>query len=484
MNPIRHDKNELSGYFPLWKLIPDGLILVDAKGRLCAANPSMARLLGYSRASLHQQLFFQFNPQFSLFAWQALWTQLDEGHSYLRQTTRLIKKDGSLFSVQLSCQLVQVQHRTFCCCLVQEQDSEISMPSNPNRQQPEHERNNESTAQVNRRREFPLQTTSLSPAPRVNPHLSFQHIVSQSKKYKTIMRQVAQVATTNSTVLIQGETGTGKELLARAVHRLSERAGKTLITVNCAALPESLIESELFGHEKGAFTGAHKTRMGRFELAHKGTIFLDEVGELSLEVQAKLLRILQEGEFERLGGMKTQKVDVRVIAATNRNLRELTEEGAFRRDLYYRLNVFPIQNIPLRERKEDILPLIHHFLQKYGGSQKNPIKEISAEALESLMAYEFPGNIRELENLVERAIILSQGDSLNLEAILPDLWQDESAKTRFQSLEEMQKQHILAALARSNWKVTGRSSAAELLQINGKTLVSKMRKFGISRYKS
>lgn len=469
MNPIRHDKNDLSGHFPLWKLIPDGLILVDAKGRLCAANPSMARLLGYSKANLYQQLFFQLNPQFSLFAWQALWTQLAAGHSYSGEAARLIKKDGSLISVRLSCHLVEVQQRTFCCCLVQKQESKASLPQIENQE---------------RKR---LRKLEKEPPPKVvthqwtNTHSNFQHIVSKSKKYKTVMRQVAQVATTNSTVLIQGETGTGKELLARAVHGLSDRAGQALITVNCAALPESLIESELFGHEKGAFTGAHKTRIGRFELAHRGTIFLDEIGELSLEVQAKLLRVLQEGEFERLGGIKTHQVDVRVIAATNRNLSALTEKGEFRRDLYYRLNVFPIQNIPLRERKEDILPLIHHFLRKYGGSRKEPITEISTEALESLMAYEFPGNIRELENLVERAMILSHGNILNLEAILPDLWQEESARTRFQSLEEMQRQHILAALARSNWKVTGRASAAELLQINGKTLVSKMRKYGIRR---
>lgn len=480
MNPIRHDKNDLSGHFPLWKLIPDGLILVDAKGRLCAANPSMARLLGYSKAGLYQQLFFQFTPGFSLFGWQALWAQLEADHSYLRQAAQLLKKDGSLISIKLSCQLVQVQQRTFCCCLVQEQESNAPIPQTKNQAQAEQE----NTTLPKLERESPSRVSIHSRAPVVNTHYNFQHIVSKSKKYKAIMRQIAQVAATHSTVLIQGETGTGKELLARAVHGLSQRASQALIIVNCAALPEHLIESELFGHEKGAFTGAHKTRIGRFELAHKGTIFLDEIGELSLEVQAKLLRILQEGEFERLGGTKPLQVDVRVIAATNRNLRALIKEGAFRKDLYYRINVFPIQNIPLRERKEDILPLIYHFLKKYRGLQKEPITEISAESLESLMSYEFPGNIRELENIVERALILSQGNTLNLEAILPDLWQEDSAKTHFQSLEEIQRQHILAALARSNWKVTGRASAAELLQINGKTLVSKMRKFGIHREKS
>lgn len=250
----------------------------------------------------------------------------------------------------------------------------------------------------------------------VSMHHNFQNIISKSKKYKKIMRMVGQVAATSSTVLITGETGTGKELLARAIHSLSERSEEAMVRVNCAALPQDLIESELFGHEKGAFTGAFQSRIGRFELADKGTIFLDEVGELSLEVQAKLLRVLQEGEFERVGSTKTQKVDVRVIAATNRDLEDLVEEGAFRMDLYYRLNIFPIHNIPLRERREDILPLVQHFVKLFNTKRRNKIQHLMPKDLEYLMAYEFPGNIRELQNIIERAMILSPGDTLNLKA--------------------------------------------------------------------
>jgi len=299
-----------------------------------------------------------------------------------------------------------------------------------------------------------------------------------------VLSQVAQVADTDATVLIMGETGTGKELLARAIHSFSEREEGPMIKVNCAALPENLIESELFGHEKGAFTGANQQRKGRFELAHQGTIFLDEIGELPLNLQSKLLRVLQEGEFERVGGTKTIKVDTRVIAATNRDLRSMAEKGEFREDLYYRLNVFPIKNLPLRERRDDIPVLVEHFTRKYNKKFGKTVEKASKADLKKLMNYDFPGNIRELENIVERAIILSPGKKLNLQSnLLTSVEEDSSVAPNddFPSFEEMQKNHILEALEKTKWRVTGPKGAARLLRLNDRTLMSKMRRLGINR---
>ena len=313
---------------------------------------------------------------------------------------------------------------------------------------------------------------------------NFNDIITQDKHYKRVLQQVEQVAHTDATVLLIGETGTGKELLARAIRKLSARSDSPMVKVNCAALPKDLIESELFGHEKGAFTGAHERKKGRFELADGGTLFLDEVGEMPLELQSKLLRVLQEGEFQRVGGTETLSVDVRVIAATNRNLMEMVEQGRFREDLYYRLNVFPIHNIPLRDRREDIPLLVRFFVKKYAEKAGKTIEHISQSGLDQLMQYEFPGNIRELENIVERAVILSSEDSLNLE----DSFNAEARRkggqkenTTFQSFEDMQRDYIIEALRRCNWRISGPKGAARLLQLNSRTLASKMRRLGIRR---
>lgn len=252
----------------------------------------------------------------------------------------------------------------------------------------------------------------------INLQQNSSGIISKSQKYRKVLKQVEQVADTNATVLIEGETGTGKELLANAIHKLSSRRNSPFVKVNCAAIPEHLAGSELFGHEKGAFTGAFQKKIGRFELADGGTLLLDEVGELPFHLQPKLLRVLQEGEFERLGGNKTIKVDVRLIAATNRNLKQMIEEGDFREDLYFRLSVFPIYNLPLRDRKDDIPLLVKFFIEKFNQKIGRQVKQVSGEDMKILMDYNFPGNIRELENIIERAIILSKGYELNLKPFL------------------------------------------------------------------
>jgi len=283
----------------------------------------------------------------------------------------------------------------------------------------------------------------------------------------------------NTTVLITGETGTGKELLARAIHKMSDRNEAPLIKVNCAALPESLIESELFGHEKGAFTGAISRKKGRFELADGGTLFLDEVGEMPLDLQAKLLRVLQEDEFERLGGTETIKVDVRLIAATNRNLEKMVAKGSFRADLYYRLNVFPIHNLALRKRRDDIPVLIEYFANKFAKRQGKKIKEINAVDLENLKSYDFPGNIRELENIVERAVVICNSETLNIP--FDERRQKTSKKEGFATFEDMQRKHIVAALKRTGGRITGPDGAGKLLGLNDRTLMSKMRKLDIHK---
>ncbi len=314
-------------------------------------------------------------------------------------------------------------------------------------------------------------------------------IITVSKKYMKVLGQIGQVAGTDATVLVTGETGTGKELLAQSIHNFSNRGTRRMVSVNCAALPENLIESELFGHERGAFTGAFAQKKGKFELADGGTIFLDEIGELPLDMQSKLLRALQEGEIQRIGSPDIIKVDVRVVAATNRDLERMIREGSFREDLFYRLNVFPIHNLPLRERPEDIPVLVKHFTKIYAQKMGRPVSQINQKDLEKLVAYDFPGNVRELINLVERAVITSRDSTLNLGASLRALRRTDrgdgklslSPNDRLVSFEEMQRQYIMEALRRTKGKVTGAGGAAELLDVNGRTLMSKMVKLGIDR---
>ena len=308
---------------------------------------------------------------------------------------------------------------------------------------------------------------------------SHKDIVGNSEAIMTVLKQIEQVAPTDSTVLIQGETGTGKELLAHGIHNLSARKSRLMIKVNCAALPPTLIESELFGREKGAFTGALSKQLGRFELADASTIFLDEIDALPLELQAKLLRVLESGEFERLGSPRTVKVNVRIISATNRDLARVVSEGRFREDLYYRLNVFQITIPPLRARRDDILPLVWSFVQEFSKRMGKRIESIPQKSVKAMQAYPWPGNVRELRNIIERAMIITTGPVLH--TAIPKI--AKSGADQSGTLEEAEKRHIIGVLDAAGWRVSGKDGAAEILGMNPKTLESKMQRLGIKKSK-
>jgi formate hydrogenlyase transcriptional activator len=315
----------------------------------------------------------------------------------------------------------------------------------------------------------------------IQTEYNFEEIVGDSRALKLLLKEIQTVAATDSTVLVLGETGSGKELVARALHNRSGRRERTFVKLNCAAIPTGLLESELFGHEKGAFTGAIATKIGRFELADRGTIFLDEVGEIPLELQVKLLRVLQEQEFERLGSTRTIHVNVRVIAATNRDLGRMVEEQEFRSDLYYRLKVFPITVPPLRDRPEDVPLLVRHFAQKFAQRMKKRIETIPSEAMKALQTYHWPGNVRELENFIERAVILTQGQDLLVSLTELKRTPGHSTKSGTTTLEQAEREHILKTLRETNWTIGGPAGAATKLGMKRTTLQSKMQKLGIAR---
>jgi formate hydrogenlyase transcriptional activator len=309
----------------------------------------------------------------------------------------------------------------------------------------------------------------------------FEQLIGNSPTLEAVLEKVERVASTDSTVLIQGETGTGKELIARAIHNISSRCGRSFVKLNCAAIPLDLLESELFGHERGAFTGAIAQRVGRFELADKGTLFLDEVGDIPAALQPKLLRVLQEQEFERLGSTRTHHVDVRLVAATNRDLTGMASRGEFRSDLYYRLNVFPVLLPPLRERREDIPALVKHFAEMFGRRMGKPIEQISDETMNALSSYAWPGNVRELQNLIERAVILSD------DGVLPNPLPTAATQSVIGSpaaattLKDSERNLILHTLESVGWVIGGRKGAASRLGLKRTTLIHKMKKLGISR---
>jgi len=321
----------------------------------------------------------------------------------------------------------------------------------------------------------------------LRPEVQFEGIIGRSQSLREVFAQLKIVAPTDSTVLLLGETGTGKELVARALHKRSSRRDRPFVRVNCAAIPSGLLESELFGHERGAFTGAIARKIGRFELANGGTIFLDEIGDIPLELQPKLLRVLQEQEFERLGSAQTLRVNVRIVAATSRNLLQMVADREFRGDLYYRLNVFPIRLPGLRERSEDIPLLVNHFVQTCVRRMQKTVDHVSMESVDELRRYSWPGNVRELQNLIERAVILSPGKLLRLplsELNQPDSFahvQGPGATSQGVTLKDAEREHIIQALAQTNWIIGGLKGAAARLGLKRTTLISKMQRLGISR---
>lgn len=314
---------------------------------------------------------------------------------------------------------------------------------------------------------------------RIDTVYGFKEIIGQSSAIRFVLNQVEKVASTDSTVLIVGDTGTGKELLANAIHRLSDRSQKTMVKINCASIPATLIENELFGREKGAYTGAYKQQIGRFEMADGSSLFLDEISELPLELQAKLLRILQEKKFERIGGTKTISVDVRIIAATNQNLLEAVQKGNFRQDLFYRLNVFPIRVPTLSQRREDIPLLVDAFVKEFGEAMAKRFTSVSSKSMNAMMRYSWPGNIRELRNVIERAMIMSSGRTLHIQLPKHDMVENK----RLLLLDDVIRNHITEILNITGWKVGGKNGAAKVMGLPPSTLQSKMKKLGITRNK-
>ena len=363
-----------------------------------------------------------------------------------------------------------------------ELDSTLRNYSTENQQPPEQARGPSLPSVLNDQRQKTLRLDES-----LRPEVQFEGIIGRSQSLREVFAQLKIVAPTDSTVLLLGETGTGKELVARALHNRSSRRDRPFVRVNCAAIPSGLLESELFGHERGAFTGAIARKIGRFELANGGTIFLDEIGDIPLELQPKLLRVLQEQEFERLGSTQTLRVNVRVVAATSRNLLQMVADREFRGDLYYRLNVFPIRLPALRERSEDIALLVRHFVQVYARRMQKTVDHVSMESVDELLRYSWPGNVRELQNFIERAVILSPGKLLRLplsELNQPDSFADvqgPGATSQGVTLKDAEREHIIQALAHTNWIIGGLKGAAARLGLKRTTLISKMQRLGISR---
>lgn len=447
---------------------PDMICWFNQKGEIIYFNDTILSKLSFKPKTLSRKKFFDLLPDWGKKEFTEVWEQL-ESEKHLINNLIVRTSRGKAIPADVLISIVTVHGEKMACCTIRDITLKKKRETALSKALEEVSELREKLEQEN----IYLRSQSAK--------YQFENIVTNSERYKKVLGLVKQVADTDATVLLLGETGTGKELLANALHHESQRADEAFIKVNCSALPKELIESELFGHEEGAFTGATQKKPGRFELADKGTIFLDEIGEIPLELQSKLLRVLQDGTFERVGGQQTIQTDVRVIAATNRNLEKMAAEGDFRKDLFYRINVFPIENIPLRERPEDIPPLVRHFTDKFSRKMGKEITQIPKKLIQTLSSYDFPGNIRELENIVERGVIITRGKSLNLDLSLLKDRQGSRDGQKFPSLEEVQKVHIVEALQRTNWRVSGRHGAARLLQMNDKTLFSRMRKLGIKR---
>jgi PAS domain S-box-containing protein len=473
-------------YRRLFESAQDGILILDAEtGQISDVNPFLVEMLGYSHEDLLGKKLWEIGPFKNIEASKAAFLEL-QSKGYVRyEDLPLQTKAGRLIAVEFVSNIYLVNHRKVIQCNIRDiTERKLIAEALQEAHNELGRRVEERTAELRtalseiKTLKDQLEAENVYFRQEIKMRHQFGHILGQSDGLKYVLYRVEQVAPTNTTVLVLGETGTGKELIAAAIHNLSPRKDRPLITVNCAALPANLIESELFGREKGAFTGADTRQVGRFEVANGSTLCLDEIGELPLEAQAKLLRAIQDNEFERLGSSRTIKVDARIVATTNRNLEEEVRKGRFRQDLYYRLNVFPITVPPLRQRQEDIPLLVQAFIERYARKLGKQITSIPKETMRALQDYPWPGNVRELESVLERAVILCPGPVLQLadklECFFPLSY---TAGT----LEETERSQILKILSETKWRIEGKGGAAAVLGIHPSTLRARMHKLGILR---
>jgi formate hydrogenlyase transcriptional activator len=474
-------------YRRLFETAQDGILILDADtGQISDVNPFLVEMLGYSHGDLLGKKLWEIGVLRDIEASKAAFTEL-QSKGYVRyKDLPLETKDGRQVAVEFVSNVYLVNHKKVIQCNIRnvterKRAAEALQKAHNDLERRVEERTLELRTALSEIKTLKdqLEVENIYFRQEIKKKHQFDHIIGQSDGLKYVLYRVEQVAPTNTTVLILGETGTGKELIAAAIHNMSPRTDRPLITVNCAALPANLMESELFGREKGAFTGADTRQVGRFEIAHGSTLCLDEIGELPLEVQAKLLRVIQHNEFERLGSSHTIKVDVRIVATTNRNLEEEVRKGRFRQDLYYRLNIFPITVPPLRQRKEDIPLLVQAFIEQYSRRLGKQITSIQKETMQALQDYPWPGNVRELESVIERAVILCPGPVLQLADELENLSLPLSSTVR--TLEEMERNQILKTLSETRWRIEGKDGAAAILGLPPSTLRARMHKLGLVR---
>jgi len=470
-------------YRQLYRATPAMLHTVDADGCIVTATEHWLQKMGYSREEVVGRSMMDFYSEADRKKFSAgILQEKISGGEFSNESRQMVTKDGKVLDLLMSAISERDASGQVIRMLVASKDV-------TERNRAERELRTALAENAHLREELELERDYLREE--VNIAMNFGRIIGRSPALKNMLAQVEAVANTPANVLVLGESGVGKELIARAIHARSDRSEGPLVKVNCASIPKELFESEFFGHVKGAFTGAHRDRVGRFQLADGGTIFLDEVGEIPLELQGKLLRVLQESEFERVGDDITRSVDARVVAATNRNLEKLVVDGEFREDLFYRLSVFPIEVPPLRQRKEDVLQLAQHFLDQTCNEFGRQAFKLTQAQATAIQAYDWPGNVRELKNVIERAVILSKGNTLRLDLSLPQGVSaaasgmqpeagGDSVLTEKQ-MRELQKQNLVAALRQTDWRVSGANGAAELLGIRPTTLADRIKSFGIRK---
>ena len=457
----------------------DSILFHDCHGIILNANKAACRILGYSEKELIGSTIQDISPDSNEKTWQTFWKELKKSKTLSFETRHQTKRD-SIIPVDVTVNFIEFDGREYAVGFWRD----ISV-----RQKNEEEKE-KAFKEINRlRKQLELENEYLNEE--VMELQAFGNIIGNSFPLQTILKQIEMVSPTDASILITGESGTGKELIAHEIHKRSPRSSRTMVRVNCASIPRELYESEFFGHVKGVFTGAIKDRTGRFELANGGTLFLDEVGEIPLDLQSKLLRVLQEGTFERVGNEKTLKSDVRIIAATNRNLKKEVEKGNFREDLFYRLNVFPLEAPPLRERKDDIPLLAGHFLKLAQEKFNRRETHFSKANIVKLENYDWPGNIRELQNVIERAVIIAQSNRLVFDLAKGPTkgkisTQKQFDKTSdkvltFNDIKQFERENILKALKSTNWKIFGQDGAAELLGIPPTTLTTRIQRMGLKR---